>query len=132
MQFVLCITLLAHALALGRARTGGVVLSKNPFTSTGGVVSSTVGVREPPPALQTKPQDFLYDTDHLLLSERGSRPSIETTPRQQRETLPIPKMVHPDDSQHGGLDDHDYIRKQMPPWATWDEDVWIDPDTGRE
>ena len=135
MQFVLCITLVAHALALGRARTGGVVISKNPFTSAGGAFSSTAGVREltgPPSLLRTQPQDFLYDTDHLLLSERGSHPFIETTPQQQREALPIPKMVHPDDPQHGGLDDHDYIRKRMPPWATWEEDVWVDPDTGRE
>ena len=89
MQFVLCIILLAHASALGRARTGGVVLSKNPFTSTGGVVSSTVDVQESSLAPSTKSQDFLYDTEQLLLSERGLPLLIENTPRQQRETLLI-------------------------------------------
>ena len=81
MQFVLCIILLAHASALGRARTGVVGLLKNPFTSAGGVVSSTVGAQEPPLTPSTKSQDFLYDTDQLLLSERGLPLIIENKPR---------------------------------------------------
>ena len=134
MQIFLCITLVAHALALGRQRIGGVVISKNPFTSVGGVFSSTTGVREltgPPSQPRTQPEDFLYDNAaSLQLFERGSHLPIETTPLQQRE--PLPRMVHPDDPEHGGLDDHDFIRKRMPPWAMWEEDVWVDPDTGRE
>ena len=120
MQFAALLILLAHASALGRARTGVVKLLKNP---AGGTVASTAGAQEPPLTLSTKSQDFLYDTEQLLLSERGLPLIIGNKPRWQRET-----MVHPDDPQHGGLDDHDYIRKQMPSWAAWDPDSWTDPD----
>ena len=131
MQFAVLLFLVAHASALGRARTGVVKLLKIP---AGGTFSSTVENQEPPLIPSTKSQDFLHDSEQLLLSERGLPLIIENTPRWQREDQQPHRehgaltMVHPDDPQHGGLDDHDYIRKQMPSWAAWDPDSWTDPE----
>ena len=118
MQFFLCITFAAHAFALGLKRQK-VLVSKSPFTSVGGFFSSTTGVEvltDPPSQSTTQPGDFLFDNAVALqLYERGSPLPLplETSPLHLRG--PLPEMVHPDDPEHGGLEDpDDFIRKRMP------------------
>ena len=107
MQFFLCITFVAHALALGLKRREGLV-SKSLVASAGGF-SSTVGEQawtdHPSPAT-TKQGDFIFgNAAALRLYERGS-------------PLPLLEMVHPDDPERSGLEDpDDFIRKRMPRWA---------------